>query len=118
MISSSSLESANGPGSGDERAAREAVEVELRASEARAHSIIDTSLDAVLLMDTHGRIFAWNPAAERIFGWTRQEVLGRELADHIIPPRLRERHRAGLAAFLETGSGGRIGLLPRSACSP
>ena len=109
MTSSSGHDFANGAEPQDERAAPEGVQEELRASEARAHGIIDTALDAVLLMNAGGRITGWNPAAERIFGWTRQEVLGLELADHIIPPRMREAHRAGLAAYLATGSGPVIG---------
>lgn len=102
-------DSAAPAGAHDELTALRAVESELRASEARARGIIDTSLDAVLLMDAAGHIADWNPAAERIFGWTREEVLGRELAEHIIPARLREAHRAGLAAFLATGVGPVIG---------
>src|SRR5205085_692216 len=62
-----------------------------------------------LLMDTAGNITGWNPAAERIFGWTRQEVLGEELAARIIPEPMREAHRRGLAHLLANGQGPILG---------
>ena len=85
-----------------EKRARERAQL---ASEAQARAILDTSLDAVLLMDAGGKIAAWNPAAERIFGWSREEVMGADLAAHIIPERMREAHRRGLGRFLATGEG-------------
>ena len=85
--------------------ARRLSEEELRATEERARAIIDTAIDGVLLMNSGGEIVDWNPAAERIFGWKREEILGGELAAHIIPERLREAHRRGLAHFLATGEG-------------
>ena len=54
-------------------------------------------------MDATGQIIEFNPAAERVFGHTRAEAVGRDLADLIIPEAFRERHRAGLRRFLETG---------------
>ncbi len=89
--------------------ARKLAELELRASEQRARGIIDAALDAVLLMDSTGRIAAWNAAAERIFGWSRAEAVGSELAARIIPERLREAHHRGLAHLLATGEGPVIG---------
>ncbi len=86
-----------------------AAEAQLRASENRSRAIIDTAIDAVLLMDARGAVVDWNPAAERIFGWKREEILGAELAAHIIPERLREAHRRGLAHFLATKEGPVLG---------
>ena len=55
---------------------------------------------------THtGRVLEFNPAAERVFGYTRAQAVGQELAELIIPPELRERHRRGLAHYLATGEG-------------
>ena len=88
---------------------KHAQERELRTSEARSRAILNTALDAVLLMDSAGRIVAWNPAAERIFGWSAAEIVGRDLAEHIIPGRLREAHRRGLAHLLATGEGPVLG---------
>ncbi len=67
--------------------------------------IIKTALDCIVCMDHRGRITEWNPAAEATFGYRREEAVGRDLAETIIPPQLRERHRAGLANYLATGKG-------------
>ena len=77
----------------------------LRESEARSAAMLDTALDSVISMDHKGRIVDFNPAAERTFGYRRQEVIGKTLAERIIPPSLRESHRRGLARYLETGEG-------------
>src|SRR5207248_1402040 len=53
----------------------------------------------------------FNPASERVFGFTRAEAIGQELAELIIPPRTRERHRQGLAHYLKTGEGPLLGKL-------
>jgi two-component system, cell cycle sensor histidine kinase and response regulator CckA len=76
-----------------------------RQSERRTRLIIDTALDAVITMDAAGSISGWNTQAEKIFGWSRQEVLGRRMSETIIPIRFREAHNRGLAKFLETGEG-------------
>lgn len=81
----------------------------LHEEELRSRSILATSLDGVLLMDMHGCVVDWNLAAERIFGWRRDEILGRPLADHIIPERLRFAHNQGLKNYLLTGTGPVLG---------
>jgi len=78
-------------------------------SEARKHAILEAALDAIVLMDHEGRIAEFNPAAERMFGYKCSEVLGRKLADVIIPPQLRPAHEAGFARFLKTGEGPVLG---------
>lgn len=93
----------------DDVAARHEAEAQLLVSEARARAILDTSLDAVILMDSAGAIADWNPAAERIFGWRRVEALGRELCECIIPKRLHDAHRSGLAHLIKSGDGPVIG---------
>jgi PAS domain S-box-containing protein len=75
----------------------------LRQSEARKAAIMDSAIDAIVTIDHEGRITEFNPAAEHIFGYHRDEVLGAYLADVIIPPSLREKHRQGLAHYLATG---------------
>jgi PAS domain S-box-containing protein len=75
----------------------------LGQSEARKAAILDSALDCILTIDHGGRITEFNPAAERTFGYRRDEVVGKELADVIIPPSLREKHRRGLARYLATG---------------
>ncbi len=78
---------------------------DLRENEIRTRLLIDTAQEAFVSMDREGRINYWNPQAEQIFGWSRQEVLGRMVAETIIPPRYREAHQQGLQRFLETGLG-------------
>jgi len=80
-----------------------------RLSEARLSAIFDSALDAIITMDAGGRIIDMNPAAEQMFGYDRIDVIGKEMADFVIPPELRERHRRGLAHYLETGEGPVIG---------
>jgi PAS domain S-box-containing protein len=67
---------------------RSGAQEELRASEALKSSILAAALDAVVAVDAEGCILEWNAAAERTFGWKREEVLRRTLADVIIPTRL------------------------------
>ena len=69
----------------------------------RTSAIVDTALDAVIGMSHTGEITEFNPAAVRMFGYARAEVIGRDLADVLIPPRLRERHREGLGSIPENG---------------
>jgi PAS domain S-box-containing protein len=82
---------------------RRRAEHNLRSSEERNQLIVETALDAVVTMNSAGLITGWNPQAERIFGWPRAEVIGRELAEVIIPQAHRAEHRLGLKRYLETG---------------
>ena len=72
-------------------------------------AILDSALDCIITMDASGQIVEFNPAAERVFGYTRDKAVGQELAELIIPVSLRERHRAGLKRYLETGEGPVLG---------
>jgi len=74
-----------------------------RAEGAYAAAILDAALDAVVTIDHLGRILEFNPAAERTFGYSRDAVLGRELAELIVPPEHREAHRRALARWSEHG---------------
>lgn len=67
--------------------------------------ILETALDAVVIMRADGRVAGWNGIAETTFGWSRSEATGRQLSELIIPHRFREAHHAGLAKYLETGEG-------------
>ncbi len=78
---------------------------ELRTSEERLRQILDTALDAVVVMDAESRITGWSAQAEAIFGWKRAEVIGRPLTETIIPARYREAHHGGLQHYLQTGEG-------------
>jgi diguanylate cyclase (GGDEF)-like protein/PAS domain S-box-containing protein len=75
----------------------------LRERERLTRRILDAAPDAFVAMDGSGAILEWNAQAERLFGWPRAEALGRSLAETIIPVRLREAHRRGVARYLATG---------------
>src|SRR2546428_743790 len=62
---------------------RQSVEAELRCSTARNEAILEAALDCVILMDESGRIVQFNPAAEKTFGWRREEAVGVELAEQL-----------------------------------
>ncbi|MEA2422707.1 MAG: hypothetical protein QOF55_1806 [Thermoleophilaceae bacterium] len=74
-------------------------------SEARTRAILEAALDCVVTMDDRGRVVEFNPAAEHTFGYDREEILGQDMADLIVPERLRGMHRRGLQRYLDTGSG-------------
>lgn len=88
---------------------RSRAEEAVRDSEARKSAMLEASLDCIVSMDHRGRVVEFNVAAERTFGYSAEEAVGREMAELIIPPELRERHREGLARYLETGEGPVIG---------
>ena len=77
----------------------------LAVSEARQRAILEAALDAVISIDQYARVTYVNSAFERTFGFRAEEVMGRDLAETIVPPSLREAHRRGLARYLETGQG-------------
>jgi PAS domain S-box-containing protein len=77
--------------------------------EAINRAILESALDCIVTIDAAGIVREFNPAAERVFGFRRAEAVGRELAELIVPPNLRERHRQGLARYLKTGEGPVIG---------
>ncbi len=76
---------------------------DLANSEKRARLVLDTATDAFVGMDSEGRIASWNTQAERTFGWSREEAIGKPLATTIIPPQLRESHLRGMWHFHATG---------------
>lgn len=77
----------------------------LQRSEAMSKAMLATALDSIVTISADSRVVEWNPAAERTFGYARDEALGRDMAELIIPPEAREAHRRGMAAFLATGHG-------------
>jgi len=75
----------------------------LRRSELRTRAVVETALDAVVLMDKDGLVQEWNPAAERMFLYRRSDVIGRRMAELIVPPYLRQAHYLGMARYLSEG---------------
>lgn len=66
-------------------------------------SILHSALDCILTIDATGKILEFNSAAERTFGYRRDEVLGKSMAEQIIPPWLRKHHEKGLKKYIDTG---------------
>ena len=83
----------------------------LRSSEARNRAIVEVAFDSFITIDERGVVTDFNPAAERTFGYRREDAIGRELAALIIPARFHETHRQGLLRYLQTGAGQIIGKL-------
>lgn len=78
---------------------------ELHNADERTRMIVDSALDAVVTIDTEGKVTGWNRQAESIFGWRSEEVIGRPMAGIIIPTRDRDSHARGFGHFLHTGEG-------------
>lgn len=74
-----------------------------RGADPRLAKLFDAALDAVIGMDSDGRVIAWNLQAERVFGWTAAEALGASLVELVVPPDRRRAHHEGLDRFLRTG---------------
>jgi PAS domain S-box-containing protein len=77
--------------------------VERCRAEARRRAILNAAFDCVVTMDHHGNIVEVNEAAVRTFGYSAAEMVGRELASVMVPPRLRDAHRRGLERYVLTG---------------
>jgi PAS domain S-box-containing protein len=84
---------------------RKLAEETLRKSDSLKTAILETALDGILSIDDEGKIREWNLAAQKIFGYSRAEVLGRPMDELIIPPSLREAYQGGVANYLMTGVG-------------
>ncbi|MGR8950770.1 MAG: hybrid sensor histidine kinase/response regulator, partial [Gammaproteobacteria bacterium] len=75
----------------------------LKRSQARFQATIVSALDCVISINEAGQILGFNPAAEETFGYSAAEVIGQNMADIIIPERLREVHNRGMSRYLESG---------------
>jgi PAS domain S-box-containing protein len=89
--------------------ARTQTEAALRASEARSTAIVHTAVDAIITIDEHGIIASFNPAAERLFGYTAAEVIGQNVR-MLMPFPYREEHDGYLARYRQTGEPRIIGM--------
>lgn len=81
---------------------RKIVETKLRESEERFRSVMETANDAIITADSHGVILSWNLFAQKIFGYTSAEVIGKSLSI-IVPEQYRESHEKGMARVASGG---------------
>ncbi|MCB1060923.1 MAG: PAS domain S-box protein [Calditrichaeota bacterium] len=81
------------------------AEMELEQTRGLARQIVDSSLDAVVAIDSAGLVTEWNPQAERVFGYARDEAIGEMLHDLIMPEAFVQSHRNGMRMFSESGHG-------------
>ncbi len=81
----------------------------LQKNIARTQLLLDSALDGIVSMDDNGKVRAWNAQAEHIFGYSSEQALGWDMAELIVPPAYREKHRQGLARFMKTGVSNIIG---------
>lgn len=84
---------------------RQRAEQEARTSEVQMRAVMDSTLNAVIVVDATGKITDWNARAETVFGWQRTEALGRDLTETIIPARHQAAHQRGMKHYLATGAG-------------
>jgi PAS domain S-box-containing protein len=101
-------QSAADPGSALARARIENAQLE-----ERIRRLIETANDAVVSIDSASIIIDWNAAAESMFGWRRDEAVGRLITDVIVPEQHRAHHHAGLARFLAGALADGEGILNR-----
>ena len=90
---------------------RKKAEEELKNTEERSKLIMNSALDAIICIDKDGMITFWNPQAEKIFGWSENEVMGKVLSTIIIPENFRAMHDNGIKNYLKTGKGSAINVL-------
>jgi len=81
------------------------AEEAVKESEERARQIVETAYDPFISIDSAGRVLDWNTQARATFGWSREEVLGKPLAELIVPVEYRAAHARGIQGYLETGAG-------------
>jgi len=89
--------------------ARKRVEREILDSEVRKAAMLEAAFDCIITADRRGRVVEFNPAAERILGYSRAEAVGRDMADLIIPKASRDTFRSELANYLATGQSRVVG---------
>jgi PAS domain S-box-containing protein len=96
-------------GTAQDVTAEKEAERALKQSKALKTAVVESALDCIITTDHEGRVLEFNRAAELTFGYRRDEALGRDLAELVIPPAFREAHRRGLARVSETGEGRILG---------
>lgn len=82
---------------------RKRAERDVKESDTRKSAILESALDCIITINHDGRILEFNPAAERMFGYTREESIGQLMGNLIVPPTYRDAHHQGIKHYLNTG---------------
>ncbi|MCG2734252.1 sensor domain-containing diguanylate cyclase [Pseudodesulfovibrio aespoeensis] len=90
---------------------RKDAENAIKASERKLRALAESAYDAIVMIDMHGNASFWNRAAERLFGYTEEEVMGRPIHELITPPELRDEAMAGMRQFAGSGDGDAVGAI-------
>lgn len=97
---------------------RKTSEERIMNSEESKRLILSSALDAIVIIDSTSKITFWNPQAEKIFGWTAEEVIGKTLMETIIPTEYENAHRQGMQHYLQSGKGPILNrLIEVTACN-
>jgi len=88
---------------------REQAQIQLKESETRFRKLAECAKDAIIMMGPKGEITFWNPAAERIFGYSSSEAIGKNLHEMLLPERFRGAFYKGFSVFQKTGKGNAVG---------
>ena len=86
-------------------------QLQIAESDERNKLIMNSAIDAIIIIDKLGKIISWNPSAERIFGWTHDEVVTHSLSEIIIPDYMRKSHNDGMIRRLTSGESKMLGRL-------
>ncbi|MEE1675841.1 PAS domain S-box protein [Agarivorans aestuarii] len=82
---------------------QEKLSLELKQNQSILKATIASAMDAVITTDRHGHVLEFSQSAERMFGYSREEIVGKDLASFVVPEKFREAHRQGLKHFRKTG---------------
>ena len=85
------------------------AESALRESEEKYRVITDSALDAIIEIGPDGKVTHWNPAAEKIFGYTKDDIMEKVVHDYLMPDKFKEQYEIGFEKFRETGTGPVLG---------
>ncbi len=85
------------------------AEEALRESEEKYRVITNSALDAIIEIDPDGKVTHWNPATQKMFGYTKDEIMGKDVHDYLMPKKFREQYEIGFEKFRKTGTGPAVG---------
>jgi|GEM_PF-2050211 len=91
------------------RSQKDTVEEVSGEAEENFETLAQSARDAIIIIDATGRVIYWNPAAERIFGYSCSEMMGQDVHEVLVPEELREQAREGFETFRKTGDGPVVG---------